>query len=50
MTRYIEESTFSMVLRFNGNSEISAQVWGEIGSLIYLRHLFKSTAVGNLKF
>ena len=33
----------------DGNSEMGAHVWTEIGNLIYLRHSFKSTGVRNLK-
>ena len=34
-----------MVVIVNGDSEIGARMWSEIGSLIYLRHLFKLTAI-----
>ena len=38
-----------MVLILDGNSEIGAHVWSEIGAKICLRHLFRSTAVAGLK-
>ena len=38
-----------MVLILDGNSDISAHFWSEIGALICLRHLFRSTAVADLK-
>ena len=37
-----------MVLHIDGNSEIGAHVWSEIGKIISLRHLFISTSVENL--
>ena len=37
------------MLILDGNSEIGAHMSSEIGKLICLRHLFKSTAVANLK-
>ena len=37
------------VLMLDGNSEIGAYLWSEIGHLIGLRHSFRSTAVQNLK-
>ena len=35
---------------FDGNSDIGANAWSDLGYLICERHLFTSTAVGNLKF
>ena len=40
-----------ILLIIDGNSEIGAHVWcGRIENLICLRHVFKSTAIENLKF
>ena len=39
-----------MVLILDGNSGPGALLWSEIGHLICLRHLFKSTEVANLKY
>ena len=38
----------TIVLLLDGYPEIGVHVWSEIGNLIGLRHLFKSTAVANL--
>ena len=38
------------ILKLDGNSEIGAQVWRDLGYLIYLRHLFRSTAFTNITF
>ena len=40
----------AMVLILDGNSEIGAPVWSEIGNLICLRHLRRLNAGSNLKF
>jgi len=34
-----------MVLKINGNSEIGAHVWSDLGYLICLRHMFISRVV-----
>ena len=36
-----------MVLILDGNSDIDANVWSEIGHMNCLRHFHRSTAVGN---
>ena len=47
-----ELTTLSLLLSpwyFNGNSEIGAPVWSDLGYLICLRHLFRSRVVTHLK-
>ena len=42
--------TYTMVLGLNGTSEKGAYVWSNLGYLICLSYLFRSTAVTNLTF
>ena len=46
----VPRESLTMAILLNGNSSLIAHFWGDIGYLIFLRHLFSSRAFTSLMF